>query len=101
MKVVIDEKIPYLYDALTAMGLDVVPLPGVSIKNGDLTDTDALFVRTRTKCNRELLAGTGVRFIGSATIGYDHIDADYCRENDIVWTNAAGCNAGAVLQYVQ
>ena len=101
MKVVIDEKIPYLCDALTAMGFDVVALPGVCIKNADLLDADALFVRTRTKCNVELLAGTNVRFIGTATIGYDHIDAGYCRENGVFWTNAAGCNAGAVLQYVQ
>ncbi len=101
MKVVIDEKIPYLRDALTAMSVDVVALPGDAIKNGDLLDADALFVRTRTRCNANLLAGTAVRFVGTATIGYDHIDAEYCAANGIVWTNAAGCNAGAVLQYVQ
>lgn len=101
MKVVIDEKIPYIKDALLAMGMDVVALPGVDIKKVDLLDADALFVRTRTKCNKELLSGTAVRFIGTATIGYDHIDAGYCSENGIFWTNAAGCNAGAVLQYVQ
>lgn len=101
MKAVIDEKIPYLREALTVMGIDVVALSGVDIKSGDLLDADALFVRTRTKCNRSLLYGTNVRFIGTATIGYDHIDAEYCRESGITWTNAAGCNAGAVLQYVQ
>lgn len=101
MKVVIDEKIPYLHEALTAMGMNVVALPGDVIKNNDLTDAGALFVRTRTVCDEALLSNTAVRFIGTATIGYDHIDVGYCRENDIVWTNAAGCNAGAVLQYVQ
>lgn len=101
MKAVIDEKIPYLRDALIAMGVDVVALPGDAIRNSDLLDAHALFVRTRTKCNEELLAGTAVRFIGTATIGYDHIDPGYCKANGIVWTNAAGCNAGAVLQYVQ
>ena len=101
MKAVIDEKIPYLREALEAMGVDVVALPGTSISNDDLSDAEALFVRTRTVCDASLLAGTAVRFIGTATIGYDHIDAVYCRENGIVWTNAAGCNAGAVLQYVQ
>ena len=101
MKVVIDEKIPYLREALTAMGVDVVALPGDVIANGDLVDAEALFVRTRTRCDAELLDGAAVRFIGTATIGYDHIDADYCREAGIMWTNAAGCNAGAVLQYVQ
>lgn len=101
MKAVIDEKIPYLCEALTAMGVDVVALPGVSIAKDDLLDAEALFVRTRTRCDAALLANTPVRFIGTATIGYDHIDADYCREAGIEWTNAAGCNAGAVLQYVQ
>lgn len=101
MKVVIDEKIPYLRDALTAMGIEVVALPGDAIANGDLVDAEALFVRTRTRCNAALLDNTAVRFIGTATIGYDHIDAGYCNEAGITWTNAAGCNAGAVLQYVQ
>ena len=68
MKVVIDEKIPYLRDALTAMGVDVVALPGDAIKNGDLLDADALFVRTRTRCNANLLAGTAVRCVGTAGV---------------------------------
>ena len=101
MKAVIDEKIPYLRDALIAMGVDVVALPGDAIRSRDLLDAQALFVRTRTRCDAELLTGTAVRFIGTATIGYDHIDPGYCKANGIVWTNAAGCNAGAVLQYVQ
>ncbi len=101
MKAVIDEKIPYLREALEAIGVDVVALPGTSIDKDSLLDAEALFVRTRTVCDATLLAGTAVRFVGTATIGYDHIDAEFCRENGIVWTNAAGCNAGAVLQYVQ
>ena len=101
MKAVVDEKIPYLRDALEAMGVEVVALPGSAIGKSDLVDAQALFVRTRTRCDRALLSGSAVRFIGTATIGYDHIDAGYCGENGIFWTNAAGCNAGAVLQYVQ
>lgn len=101
MKIVIDEKIPYIASALEAMGNEVIALPGVAIGNEHLRDAEALFVRTRTLCNASLLAGTAVRFIGTATIGYDHIDAGYCARNGIAWTNAAGCNAGAVLQYVQ
>lgn len=101
MKIVIDEKIPYLSDALSAMGHRVVALPGVAISNEDVKDASALFVRTRTICNASLLAGSAVRFIGTATIGYDHIDAGYCASNGIKWVNAAGCNADAVLQYVQ
>ena len=101
MKIVIDEKIPYLKDVLLRIGFDVVAKPGTDINKLDVTGADALFVRTRTKCNAELLDGSSVRFIGTATIGYDHIDVDYCEKNNIVWRNAAGCNAGAVLQYVQ
>lgn len=101
MKIVIDEKIPYIAHALMDMGCDVLALPGVDIKNAHLRDAEALFVRTRTVCDATLLAGTRVRFIGTATIGYDHIDRGYCASNGIVWTNAAGCNADAVLQYVQ
>lgn len=101
MKIVMDEKIPYLSVALSAMGNEVVCLPGFSISRSDIIDADALFVRTRTRCNAALLEGTAVRFVGTATIGYDHIDAEYCSEKGIEWSNAAGCNAGAVLQYVQ
>lgn len=101
MKAVIDEKIPFLREALEAMGHSVVALPGLKICADDVVDADALFVRTRTHCGAELLAGSKVRFIGTATIGYDHIDTAYCAENGIRWTSAAGCNAGAVLQYVQ
>lgn len=101
MKIVIDEKIPYLKDTLLRVGYDVVAKPGTAISRCDVADAYALFVRTRTKCNAELLDGSSVRFIGTATIGYDHIDIDYCEKNNIVWKNAAGCNAGAVLQYVQ
>lgn len=101
MRIVIDEKIPYLCDALLSLGHRVAALPGVGITKEALQGAEALFVRTRTRCDAGLLEGTSVRFIGTATIGYDHIDAGYCREKGIVWTNAAGCNAGAVLQYVQ
>ena len=101
MKIVIDEKIPYLKHALQNMGYDVVAKPGTDINSSDVADAEALFVRTRTKCDAQLLAGSSVRYVGTATIGYDHIDDDFCRNNGIVWKSAAGCNAGAVLQYVQ
>ena len=101
MKIVIDEKIPYLRDALENLGHKVLAKPGVCICKEDVADAEALFVRTRTKCDAHLLDGSPVRFIGTATIGYDHIDTDYCGGRGIVWKNAPGCNAGAVLQYVQ
>ena len=101
MNIVIDEKIPFLKAALEAMGHQVLAKPGVDIAAADVADADALFVRTRTVCDASLLEGSKVRFIGTATIGYDHIDAEYCKEHGIEWTSAAGCNSGAVLQYVQ
>ncbi len=101
MKVVIDEKIPFLRDALVDMGCEVLALPGSAITRDDVLQAEALFVRTRTICDEALLQGAAVRFIGTATIGYDHIDTAYCESNGVTWTNAAGCNADAVLQYVQ
>lgn len=101
MKIVLDEKIPYLSAALEGMGHEVIRMPGVAISRNEVADAGALFVRTRTKCDAALLEGSAVRFIGTATIGYDHIDAAYCNANGIVWASAPGCNAGAVLQYVQ
>ncbi len=101
MKIVVDEKIPYLVSALRQMGHIVEELPGDAIDRAALNGAGALFVRTRTICNSQLLNGTDVRFIGTATIGYDHIDIDYCSRAGIEWVSAPGCNADAVLQYVQ
>ena len=59
--------------------------PAVVLPPGDVRDADALVIRTRTRCNRELLEGSKVKFIATATIGFDHIDVDYCDEAGIVW----------------
>ena len=100
MKVIIDHKIPYIKEAIENITDDVVYLPGNAFTRETVKDADALIVRTRTKCNRELLEGSKVKFIATATIGYDHIDTEYCREAGITWTNCPGCNAGSVEQYV-
>jgi erythronate-4-phosphate dehydrogenase len=99
MKIVADNKIPYLKGLLEPYA-EVVYLPGKNIRKEDLLDVDAILIRTRTVCNRDLLEGTKVRFIGTATIGFDHIDTDYCAAKNIKWVNAPGCNAKAVAQYV-
>lgn len=99
MKIVADNEIPYLKGLLEPVA-EVVYLPGRSIRREDLIDADALIIRTRTKCNRELLEGTKVSFIGTTAIGYDHIDASYCEVKNIKWVNAPGCNSKAVAQYV-
>lgn len=79
----------------------VVYRPGAAIAAADVHDADALVVRTRTRCDERLLAGSAVSFIATATIGFDHLDTDYLRRAGIEWMNCPGCNAGSVAQYVQ
>jgi erythronate-4-phosphate dehydrogenase len=99
IKIVADNKIPFLEGALEGVAR-VKYFPGSEISRNHLLDAEGLITRTRTHCNRALLEGTSVRFIASATIGYDHIDTDYCRGKGIVWSNAPGCNSFSVQQYV-
>ena len=99
MKIVIDDKIPYIKGALEPFA-EVIYLPGNKTTPAIIKNADALITRTRTQCNRELLEGSNVKFIASATIGFDHIDTDYCKEAGISWTNAPGCNAESVNQYI-
>ena len=99
MKIVADDKIPYLKGVLEPFA-DVDYIPGHLITREHLMQADALITRTRTKCNAELLEGTPVKFIATATIGYDHIDTSWCEKNGIAWTNAPGCNSGSVYQYI-
>lgn len=98
MKIVADNKIPFLKGVLEPF-VDVCYKAGNEISRSDLLDADALIVRTRTKCNKNLLEGTKVKFIASATIGFDHIDSVYCKNNGIQWVNSAGCNASSVSQW--
>lgn len=100
MKVVVDNKIPYIKEAIEGIADEVVFLSGADFTPEAVKDADALIVRTRTRCDRALLEGSRVKFIATATIGYDHIDVEYCREAGIEWTNCPGCNAGSVEQYV-
>lgn len=99
MKIVIDNKIPFINGVFEPFA-DVVYKNGSEICKADVINAQALIVRTRTQCNKALLEGTDIRFIATATIGFDHIDTQWCNENNIYWTNAAGCNAGSVMQYV-
>lgn len=99
MKIVVDNKIPYIKGALEPFS-KVVYLPGAKISNDVVRDADALIIRTRTLCNEKLLRGSRVKFIATATIGYDHIDIEYCRKEGIAWNNAPGCNAESVNQYI-
>lgn len=99
MKVLIDSAIPYIKGVLEPF-FDVTYKKGIEITLADVSLCDALIVRTRTQCDRRLLDGSRVRFIGTATIGYDHIDMEYCATNGIKVVTAIGCNALGVVQYV-
>lgn len=99
MKIVIDNKIPYIKGALEPFA-EVVYLPGNLTTRDALKEADAVVTRTRTLCSKENLEGSRVKFIASATIGFDHIDTIYCAASGIEWTNAPGCNAESVNQYV-
>ncbi len=101
MKIVADDKIPYIHSTLEEIADEVVYLKGAAIKNSDVRDADALIVRTRTHCGRELLEGSSVSFIATATIGFDHIDTQYLKDAGIKWMNCPGCNAGSVAQYLR
>ena len=99
MKIIIDDKIPYIHGAFEGVA-EVVYLPGSKTTPEIVKDADAIVTRTRTICNEKLLAGSSVKFIATATIGYDHIDTDYCDAAGIKWTNAPGCNSKSVEQYI-
>ncbi len=99
MKVIIDSAIPFIHGVLEPWA-EVVYCSGATIDKDVVRDADALIIRTRTRCSRELLEGSNVRLIATATIGRDHIDENYCREAGIEVVSAAGCNARGVLQWV-
>jgi erythronate-4-phosphate dehydrogenase len=99
IKIVADSKIPFLQGVLEPYA-DIVYLPPKEITREKIIDADALFVRTRTACNAKLLEGTNVKFIATATIGYDHIDVAFCNSKNIKWINAPGCNSSSVMQYI-
>lgn len=99
IRIVADKNIPFLENVFDGCAMAEF-VDGADISRESLADADALVVRTRTKCDRTLLEGTGVKFIATATIGTDHIDLPWCASHGIEVCNAAGCNASAVMQYV-
>jgi len=99
MKIVVDENIP-LADAFFSSLGTVIKKNGRSLKASDIVDADVLLVRSVTAVNEALLANTAVKFVGSATIGVDHVDTDYLKASGIAFSAAPGCNAQAVVNYV-
>lgn len=100
MKLVIDQNIPFIEGVFEPYVEQVVYREGSAICRDDLLDADGLIIRSRTKCDAELLEGTSVKIISTSSIGTDHIDAAYCESRSILTRRAEGSNAGGVMNYV-
>ncbi len=98
MKLVVDENISFAKEAFSLFG-EVKLLAGREINNETLKDADILIIRSVTEVDESLLKNTPVKFVGTATIGTDHIDLDYLKNNNIAFADAKGCNAFAVAEY--
>jgi len=99
MKIVADENIPLVREAFERIG-QVVTVSGRGMSAELLADADVLLVRSVTSVGSELLAGSSVRFVATATIGTDHLDGEFLRKRSIGWSSAAGSNAKSVAEYV-
>lgn len=99
MKLIVDENIPQGKEAFGKFG-EILLMGGRTITNEMLLDTDILIVRSITQVNENLLKNTKVKFVGTATIGTDHVDKDYLKKKNIFFADAAGCNAFSVAEYV-
>ena len=103
MTIVIDAHIPFLLEAVQKAWpqVEIYPLTPEEIDAEAVRNADVLVVRTRTKVNQTLLAGSRVRLVCTATIGFDHIDTAYCESHGIRWMSCPGCNAQAVCDYIE
>ena len=99
MLIVADENIPLLDAFFESFG-EIRRVPGRSIDRATVEQADVLLVRSVTNVNRALLEGSKVRFVGTCTIGTDHLDLDYFQQAGISWSSAPGCNARGVVDYV-
>jgi erythronate-4-phosphate dehydrogenase len=99
MKILADAHIPYLRGVAEQFG-EVEYLPGNQFTRNVIREKDSLIVRTVTRFGEEILSGSRVKLICSATIGFDHIDTAWCDAHGVAWRTAPGCNAASVEQYV-
>ncbi|MEP4546822.1 MAG: 4-phosphoerythronate dehydrogenase [Saccharospirillum sp.] len=100
LHIVADENMPHVEPWFSGLAASLIRLPGRTLSRSDLMNADVLLVRSVTRVNAELLEGTPVRFVGSATIGTDHIDQDWLAEQGIAFHHAPGCNAQSVVDWV-
>ncbi|MDP6524923.1 MAG: 4-phosphoerythronate dehydrogenase [Kiritimatiellia bacterium] len=99
MKIVCSSTMPFVEEAFSTLGETVV-LEGREITADDVRDAELMAIRSTTKVNSKLLDGSPVRFIGTATIGTDHLDIPYMEDNNIHWCYSPGCNANSVAEYI-
>jgi len=99
MKILIDDSVSFIKGVFEPYA-SVVYVDGSLISRQDLKGVNAMIIRSNTRCDEALLAGSQVKIIATASVGTDHIDLKYCEDNGIFVSNAAGCNAGAVMNYV-
>ncbi|MBQ2067937.1 MAG: hypothetical protein II457_03335 [Paludibacteraceae bacterium] len=103
MKIICDIYIPFIVEAIRKEWPDVeiIPMEPEQIDALAVRDADVLIVRTRTRVNAALLAGSNVQMVCTATIGFDHIDIAYCDSHGTRWMSCPGCNAQAVCDYIE
>lgn len=99
MKFVVDKNIPLVEKAFGSLG-DVILIETGEFTPEAVHDADVLVVRSETKVNQLLLGGSRVKFVGTATIGTDHIDLDYLKSSGIAFASAPGCNSNSVKEYI-
>ncbi|MEW6996711.1 4-phosphoerythronate dehydrogenase [Colwelliaceae bacterium BS250] len=100
MKIFYDENIPYANDFFSEFG-ELIAFSGRDLTAEYVKDADVLLVRSITKVDQKLLhLNNKLKFVGTATIGFDHIDREYLSSRDVTFTNAPGCNAVSVAEYV-
>lgn len=99
MKIVADQNIPYVKECFSSLG-EVIVLPGRQFTSQQIADADILLVRSVTPVNKNLLEGSRVRFVATATIGFEHIDLDYLNQRGIGFASAPGSNANSVAEYI-
>lgn len=99
MKIVADENLAFTEYFFSEYG-EIHQAAGRTLTHDDVKESDVLLVRSVTKVNEALIGNTALQFVGSATIGTDHLDIEALEKHQIAWSNAAGCNAQAVAEYV-
>ncbi len=100
MRILYDQNMPLVEHFFADLGLPLLPFAGRQLQSSDLQDNDILLVRSITRVNAQLCASAKPCFVGTATIGMDHLDQNYLQQQGIAYANAPGCNAQGVVDYV-